>query len=91
MQLSQIDLFCNAQKRLFRLRSIQAGVPQGSSLGPTFFNIYINDIPSVQNVSNVAISVYADDTNITAQSGSIDVAVRKLNAAIGLSEKWFRK
>jgi hypothetical protein len=34
--------------------------------------------------SNVTISVYADDTNISVRSGSIDIAVRKLNSSIGL-------
>jgi hypothetical protein len=55
------------------------------------FNIYINDIPSVENDSNIAIPIYADDTHISVRSGSIDIAVRKLNAAIGLLEPWFRK
>jgi hypothetical protein len=73
------------------LRPIQAGVPQGSLLGPTLFNIYVNDIPSVENISNIAISFCADDTNISVQSGTIDRAVRKLNSAIGLSERWYRK
>jgi hypothetical protein len=44
------------------LRPIQTEVPQGQ---PTIFNIYINNIPSVQNDSNVAILIYADDTNIS--------------------------
>jgi retron-type reverse transcriptase len=73
------------------LRPIQAGVPQGSLLGPTLFNININDIRSVQNDSNVAISVYADDTNISVRSGSVDIAVGKLNYAIAILEPWLQK
>jgi hypothetical protein len=43
------------------LRLIQAGVPQNSLLGRTLFNVYINDIPSVEKDSNIATWVYADD------------------------------
>jgi hypothetical protein len=39
----------------------------------------------------MSISVYADDTNISVWSGSIDIAVRKLNAAVAPLEPWFRK
>jgi hypothetical protein len=81
--ISQKTAFLNSYSNL---RPIQAGVPQGSLLGPTLFNVYINDIPSVQNDANVAISVYADDTNISVRSGSIGIAVRKLNAAVALLE-----
>jgi hypothetical protein len=73
------------------LGPIQAEVLQGSLLGPTLFNIHINDIPSVINDSNIVISVYADDRNISVRSDSIDIAVRKLNSAIDRLEPWFRK
>ena len=43
---------------------VNAGVPEGSILGPTFFLLYINDLPD-DVICNIAI--YADDTTLSSK------------------------
>lgn len=46
-------------------RSVPAGVPQGSSLSPLLYALYVADIPSVPQCT---LAVYADDTALLAHS-----------------------
>ena len=52
----------------FDLRNISCGVSQGSILRPLLFILYVNDIGN--HVSDVPISLYADDTNVSQAHGS---------------------
>jgi hypothetical protein len=67
-------------------RPIGAGVPQGSILGPTLFNIYINDIPKTPLTD---LALYADDTAIIAQSMTACRASALLQEALNNLEDWY--
>ena len=58
-------LFCSEFKEITGRSSqeypVNPVVPQGSILGPTFFLVYINDLP-YDVIYNIAI--YTDDSNL---------------------------
>ena len=71
-------------------KTFNYGVPQGSVLGPTLFNIHINGIGDVCEDSETAL--YSDDTKIHASSKYIDVAEQlQLNEDLTNIATWWKQ
>ena len=62
--------------------SINAGVLQGSVLGPTLFLIFINDLPD--NILS-KLAVYADDTTVHSCLGKTNDVFDKIEMAAELA------
>lgn len=68
--------------------NINAGVPQGSVLGPLLFLLYINDI--ADNLDSLA-RLFADDTSISFSSSDTQVIENNINRDLQKLKEWSTK
>ena len=67
---------------------LSIGVPQGSSLGPLFFLIYINDLPRLPISSRLIL--YADDLVLFNEESNLSKLKSKLETDLILLDKWLK-
>ena len=71
------------------LFSILSGVPQGSTISPTLFALYISDIDT-KNLIIVNLALYADDICIWFSSANLNTIQAILQDAINIIVKFFK-
>ncbi|MEL7520422.1 MAG: reverse transcriptase family protein, partial [Cyanobacteria bacterium J06553_1] len=69
-------------------RNFPNGVPQGSVLSPTLFNLYMHDMPTPPPHTNTNIASYADDITITTTHRNIDEACRRQQEYLDFFKAW---
>ena len=67
--------------------TIKTGVPQGSILSPTLYNIYTADLP--QSI-NTTLATFSDDTAIITTNSDTTTAITYLQDHLTQLQDWFR-
>jgi hypothetical protein len=73
--LSQRKVRVSVEREMSTPRELRAGVPQGSVLSPTLYNMYINGAPQTPGVY---LALFADDTCLYATDCTYGFVRRKL-------------
>ena len=67
---------------------IEAGILQGSVLGPLLSSIYTADLPVS---TEIIVATFADDTALLASHTNPIIALSTLQRGLDWMEKWFHK
>ena len=70
------------------LLSVNAGVPQGSALGPLLFLVYVNDI--AENLLNL-VRLFADDSSLCFSATNLKDVEGVINHDLSLISEWAKR
>ena len=68
------------------LHSLKGGIPQGSTLGPLMFLVYVNEMPSI--VEHSILLQFVDDMTVACSSENYNVVNKKSNSDLQI---WIAK
>ena len=77
---------CKVNGELSNSSPLTCGIPQGSSLGPLLFLIYINDLPNCLDMAQPRM--FADDTSVSYASDSLDEIQNVINSELKNLNSW---
>lgn len=80
--------FVQVRNETSELVQINAGVPQGSVLGPVLYVLFTADLPTSDNVTT---ATFADDTAILATASDPACAANKVQQVLNNIETWLKK
>jgi len=69
---------------------ISSGVPQGSVLGPTLWNIMYDDLAKMEMPQGVRIICFADDVAVVAVERTVEGLMRAMDEALDMVSAWMR-
>ena len=83
--ISQRNVWVFLGNQVSRKRVLKNGLPQGSVLAPSFFNVYISDLPPTESLK----FRYADDWTLAIQTKTFSHLESTLSRDIGHLNEYF--
>jgi retron-type reverse transcriptase len=84
--LSNRKQFVETNKAKSEMKTIAYGVPQGSSLGPLLFLLYINDLPVA--ITKGETRMFADDANYFNRNKNLNVLINEVQNELKNIYNW---